>query len=91
MSALYSLLDDFKEHLKILCYVPAKERTENIFNSLVYCKENDINVKEELEYLNFLFVNHNLVKKGYCPFEVKEIISLSRDYSSTYIFSCRNQ
>ena len=53
MSALYSLLDDFKEHLKIPCYVLAKERAENSFKSLIYCKENDINVKEELKYLNF--------------------------------------
>ena len=53
MSALYSLLDDFKDHLKIPCYVLTKERTENSFNTLIYCKENNINVKKELEYLNF--------------------------------------
>ena len=53
MSGQYSLLDDFKEHLKILCYVLTKERTENTFSTLISCKENDINVKEELEYLNF--------------------------------------
>ena len=91
MSRLYSLLDDFKEHLKILFYVLTKEGTENSFNILIYCKENDIIVKEELEYLNFLFVNHNLVKMGYYSFEVKEIISFRRDYSSTYIFSSRKQ
>ena len=91
MSALYSLLDDFKEHLKIPFYILMKQRTVNSFNISIYYKENDINLKKELEYLNFLFVNYDLVKMGYQPFEVKEIISLRRDYSSTYIFTSREQ
>ena len=91
MSTLYSLLDDFKEHLKIPFYILMKDCTENSFNISIYCKENDINVKKELEYLNFIFANYDLVKMGYHPFEVKEIISLRRDYSSTYIFSSRKQ
>ena len=82
-------MDDFKKHLKILFYVLTKECTENRLNILIYCKENNINVEEELEYSHFLCVNHNLIKMGYRPFEVKEIISLRRDYSSTYIFSSR--
>ena len=89
MSALYSLLHDFKKHLKILFYFFTKECTENRFNILIYCKENDINGEEELEYSNFLCVNHNLIKMGYRPFEFKEVISLRRDYSSTCIFSSR--
>ena len=48
MSALYSLLDHFKKHLKILFYVLSKECSENRFNILIYCKENDKNVEEEL-------------------------------------------
>ena len=84
-------MDDFKEHLKIPFYILMKESTESSFNISIYCKENVINVKKELEYSNFLFVNYNLVKMGYHPFEFKEIISLRRDYSSTYIFFSRKQ
>ena len=68
-----------------------KKRSENSFSTVVYCKENDVNVKKELEYLNFLFLNHDLTVIGYCLFGVKEIISLWRHYFSTYIFSSRKQ
>ena len=89
MSALYTLSKDFKEPLKIPFHILPKNCTENRFNIVIYCKEYDINVKKELEYLNFLFENHDFAKMGHHSFEVKETISLRRDYSSTYNFSSK--
>ena len=55
------------------------------------CKEDDINMKEELDYLNVLFLDFNLKSMGYFPFEVEEAISLRRDYFSTFVFYSRKQ
>lgn len=55
------------------------------------CKEDDINMKEELGFLNVLFLDFNLKSMGYFPFEVEEAISLRRDYFSTFVFYSRKQ
>ena len=91
MSSLNAILYEFKENLKIPFHIVTKDRTENIFSITVYCKESDMNISKELDCLNFLFAKYDLSKTGYCPFDVKEIISLSRDYFSTYVFYCRKQ
>ena len=91
MSALHALLDDYQEHLKIPFHILTKESTKNSFKIIIYCKECDINIKKELEHLNDLFLCHSFTKMVFYPFEVKEIISLRRDYFSTYIFSSRKQ
>lgn len=49
-SALYALFDNFKEYLKIPFHILMKKRSENSFSTVIYCKENDVNVKKELEY-----------------------------------------
>ena len=37
--------------------------------------------------MNFLFLKHNLMRMGFYPFEVTEIISLRRDYFSIFLYS----
>ena len=78
MSSLNAIVYEFKKKLKIPFHIVRKGRTENIFNITVYCKESDMNIREELDCLNFLFAKYNLSKMGYCPFDVKEIISQER-------------
>ena len=68
-----------------------KKRTEEKFIVTIYCKEEDINVNQELNYFNTLFLKHCLRKMGHQPFEVTEIISIRRDYFSTYVFSSRKK
>lgn len=51
----------------------------------------EINVSKELDFLNSLYNRHNFKKYGYNLFTVTEIISLRRDYFSTYIFSSSKQ
>ena len=85
-----SLLYDYQEHLKIPFHILIKEGTENSFKIILYCKECDV-FKKKLEHLNDLFLCHSLTKMGFYPFEIKEIISVRRDYFSTYIFSSRKQ
>ena len=91
MSSLNAILYEFKENLKVPFHIVTKDRTENIFKITVYCKESDMNIRKELNCLIFLFAKYDLSKMGYCPFDVKEIISLKRDYFSTYVFYCRKQ
>ena len=58
---------------------------------MLYCKESDVNVKKELDFINFSFLKHNLVSLGFYPFNVKEIISIRRDYFSTFTFTFSKQ
>ena len=69
MSAFYALVDDLKEHLKIKNYILARKGTEEKFIVMIYCKEGDINVNEELNYFNTLLVKHSFGKMGHQPFE----------------------
>ena len=82
------MFDDFKEHLKIQNHILTRKRTEKKFTITIYCKEENIDVEKELDYMNFLFLKHNLMRMGFYPFEVTEIISLRRGYCSTLVFSC---
>ena len=50
-------------------------------------KRDDINIKKELNYVNLLFLKHNLMELGFYPFQVTEMISIRRDYFSTLIIS----
>ena len=81
MSSLYTMFNDFKEHLKIQNHILTKKWAEKKLLT-IYCKEKDIDVKKELDYTNFLFLEHNLMRMGFYPFEVTEIISLRKDYFS---------
>ena len=86
MSAIFVLCDDFKQHLKIQNHILTKKSEEKKFKITIYCKQDDINIKKELDYVNFLFLKHNLMELGFHPFQVAEIISIRRDYFSTFIF-----
>ena len=77
----------FKQHLKTSNHVLTKKRTEQKFTVNTYCEEH-INVKKELNHMNFSFLKHNLMAMDLYPFEVTEVISLRRDYFSKYVFSC---
>ena len=83
----------FKKKLKIPFHVVTKGRTKNIFNMTVYSKESDINIRKQLDCLKLLFAKNYLSKMSYYPFDVKEVISLRRDYFTTYVFYfyCRKQ
>ena len=92
MSSFYAMFDDFKEHLKIQNYILTKKQREKKFTTTIYCKEENVDVKKELDYMIFLFLKHNLtIKHNFYPFEVTEIISLRRDYFSTFVFSCSRE
>lgn len=80
------MCDKFREYLNISGFILTKNWTENRFIVKVYCKEDDINVNKELNYLNMLFLNFNLMDLSYRPFEVEESISLRIDYFSTFVF-----
>ena len=90
-SSLRALVNDFKEHLKIPNNVVTWISKEKKFVLTVYCLEKDISVKNELDFLN-LFYRHNgfnWIKLD--PFEVTEIISINKNYSSTFEFTSRKQ
>ena len=55
MSALFVLCNDFKQHLKIRDYILTKKSEEKKFKITIYCKQDDINIKKELDYVNFFF------------------------------------
>ena len=78
MSPLNAILCKFKDNLKIPFHIVTKDWTENIFNITVYWKESNMNIRKVLDCLNFLFAKYDLSKMGYCPFNVKEIISQGR-------------
>ena len=46
MSSLTALLYDYKEKLKIPFHMVTQNRTEKIFDIMVYCKEKDMNINE---------------------------------------------
>ena len=83
---MFVLCNDFKQHLKIQNYILTKVSDEKKFKITIYCKQDDINIKKELDYVNFLFLKHNLMELDFYPFQVTEIISIRRDYFSTLIF-----
>ena len=91
MAVSQSLVKNFKEHLKISQNVLMYKCEENKFALAIYCLEKDINVQNELDYLNLLFKKHSLAWMNLCPFEVKKIISIRKIYPSTFSFTSRKQ
>ena len=49
------MFDDFKEHLKIQNHILTKKRREKKFTITIYCKEENVDVKKELDYMIFVF------------------------------------
>ena len=64
---------------------------ENKFVLTIYCLDKDINGQNELDYLNLLFEKHGLTWMKLCRFELTEIISIRKIYSSTFSFASRKQ
>ena len=69
MSSLYTLFNDFKEHLKIRHHILTTKPTEKKCTITIYCKQDDINVKKQLDAMNFFFVKYNLMKMSFYPFD----------------------
>ena len=87
MASVSALVDDFKEHIKFRNIMTWKYE-ENKLILTIYCLEKNIFVNKELDFLNFLLRKHSLAWM-YNPFEVTEIISIRKNYSSHYIFISR--
>ena len=87
-SSLRALANDFKQHIKTLNFLTwiSKKRK---FVITVYYFEKDISVKKELNYLNLLYKYHSLNWMKLDPSEVTEIISINKNYSSTFVFTSR--
>ena len=83
-------MSSYKLHLKISNNILEYIR-RILCNVMLYCKESDVNVKKELDFINFSFLKHNLVSLGFYPFNVKEIISIRGDYFSTFTFTFSKQ
>ena len=64
---------------------------EEKFVLALYYLEKDISVKEELDFLNSLYKYHGLTWMTLNPFEVTEIISINKNYSSMLVFTSRKQ
>lgn len=62
------------------------KRTDSKAVIKVYCRENDIDLQNELNFFNGLYRKPNLSKYGFDCFFVTEIIPIKRDYFSTYCF-----
>ena len=93
-SSLRTLVNDFKEHLKIPNNVVTwiiKKKEKKKFVLTVYCLEKDISVKNKLDFLNLLYRHHGLNRMKLDLFEVTEIISINKNYSSTFVFTSRKQ
>ena len=50
---------------------------------MVYCKKENINVNNELNFLNYVYVKHNFKRFNFLPFEVVQIISIQKINFST--------
>ena len=90
-SLLHALVNDFSQTLKIPNNVVTWISKERKFVITVYCLEKDISVKNELDYLNVLHKHHGLNWMKLDTFEVTEIISTNKNYSSMFVFTSRKQ
>ena len=88
MSSLHLTLYEFKEALPI---PQSKIFLKKEFSIVIYCWQDDINIKRELDFLNNMYIKHDLKRWNYLPFEVTEYISVTKVYPSTYIFTSRKQ
>ena len=91
-SSLIALLDHYKNHLKIPKNVATWISKEDRFILRVYSIEKDTSVNKELDFLNVLHKHHGrLTWMKSNPFEVTEIISINKNYSSVFLFTSRMQ
>ena len=58
---------------------------------MVYCKEENIDINNQLNFLNYLRVEHSFKQFNYLPIEVVQIISVQKINFSTYFFTSRKQ
>ena len=91
MSSLHLTLYEFKENLSIPHAIIDRKFLKKEFSFVIYCRQDDINVKKELDFLNNLYIKHDVKGWNYLPFEVTEYISDTKVYSPTYIFTSRKQ
>ena len=91
MSSLHLTLYEFKEYLSIPHTIIEQKFKKTFFSIVSYCRQDDINVKKELDCLNNLYIKHDLKRWDYLSFEVTEYISITKVYPSTNILTSRKQ
>ena len=79
-SSLRTLVNDFKQQLKIQNNVVTWISKERKFVIIEFCLEKDISVKRVFDYLNLLYKHHGLNWLKLNPFEVTETISINKNF-----------
>ena len=83
VSSLHLTLYEFKENLSIPHAIIDRKLKNKEFS---IWRQDDINVKKELDCLNNLYIKHDPKRWDYLQFEVTEYISVTKVYPSTYVF-----
>ena len=83
MYCFWQLYEDFREHLNTkICIIDLKRTNTKIIIKL-YCLESNINVQNELKFLNAFHCNYDISDYDFNCLFVTEIISIRRDHFST--------
>ena len=90
-SSLNALVYNFKDHLKIANNVVTWICKEDRVAVRLYCFQQDISVKQELDYLNTLYKHYGLGWMKLQPFDVHEWFSVNKNYTSMFVFTSRKQ
>ena len=82
-SSAHSVLCKFKEKMNVPHTIEDCKFEKSTFSIMVYYKKENINVNNEINFLNYVYVKHNLKRFNFLPFEVVQIISIQKINFST--------
>lgn len=82
----WSLYEECMRNLKIKNSIIKSKRLDGQASIELYCNQDDINVKKELDNLNKLHDKFNIFHCDFDRFFVTQIISVNKKHHSTYHF-----